>query len=294
MTQIGATVASSEWALRASTFLVPIDIPDSHTVTGTLRGAVRHGVKLSRLSASGHFGHHVQAASYSQDDGVIIALVTKGHVHVTQFGRTVSLKPGQVALYDAMNDFSVGSTAAFGVALTYIPRSIYSVNENCRESVMVHTLSSHAEGPIRDLVVNLHSRTSVGDRDALLKHMGELRPELEARPRANLVSRDVRTELDEIIARKIGSANLSGDSLAQALGVSRRTLYNHLSDVGGGLAAYVKTCRLRQAAKLLRQTHWSVTTVATECGFENLSHFTRCFKAEYGMTPRQFRTEIPS
>ena len=30
-------------------------------------------------------------------------------------------------------------------------------------------------------------------------------------------------------------------------------------------------------------------TIATRCGFENLSYFNRAFKAHFGMTPREYR-----
>ena len=53
-------------------------------------------------------------------------------------------------------------------------------------------------------------------------------------------------------------------------------------------------CRLRlsYAANLLANSDLPVLTVMLESGFDNASHFNRCFKACYDMTPRQFRSSL--
>jgi AraC family transcriptional regulator len=47
--------------------------------------------------------------------------------------------------------------------------------------------------------------------------------------------------------------------------------------------------RLRNAAEKLVGTNAPVTNVALDVGFEDLSNFTRSFRAEFGASPRQFR-----
>lgn len=47
--------------------------------------------------------------------------------------------------------------------------------------------------------------------------------------------------------------------------------------------------RLRKAAQLLQTTDKTVQQIADECGFESLSHFSRYFKAKFGITPSQYR-----
>ena len=42
---------------------------------------------------------------------------------------------------------------------------------------------------------------------------------------------------------------------------------------------------------LLRNPELQVTQVALQCGFENLSHFSRAFKTRFGSSPAQFRKE---
>jgi AraC-like DNA-binding protein len=47
--------------------------------------------------------------------------------------------------------------------------------------------------------------------------------------------------------------------------------------------------RLRNAAEKLATTRAPVTDVALDVGFEDLSNFTRTFRAEFGASPRQYR-----
>lgn len=51
----------------------------------------------------------------------------------------------------------------------------------------------------------------------------------------------------------------------------------------------VNTCRLREAARLLRDTDEQVLTVVLQVGFNNVSHFLSRFRAAYDCTPRQYR-----
>lgn len=47
--------------------------------------------------------------------------------------------------------------------------------------------------------------------------------------------------------------------------------------------------RLRDAAQKLADTNAPVTNIALDVGFEDLSNFTRSFRAEFGASPREFR-----
>jgi AraC-like DNA-binding protein len=56
-----------------------------------------------------------------------------------------------------------------------------------------------------------------------------------------------------------------------------------------GFGEYIRTRRVGRAAELLTDETLSLTAIAYQCGFADQSHFTRCFKAIYGMPPVQYR-----
>ncbi len=55
---------------------------------------------------------------------------------------------------------------------------------------------------------------------------------------------------------------------------------------------YVRKLKLQKAALLLKDKRQSLTNIAYECEFSDQSHFIRCFKRTYNMTPLQYRKSI--
>ena len=58
---------------------------------------------------------------------------------------------------------------------------------------------------------------------------------------------------------------------------------------GQSFIAFLNEYRLNTAAEALQTTDETVLTIASRCGFENLSYFNRIFKAHFGITPRDYR-----
>ena len=46
---------------------------------------------------------------------------------------------------------------------------------------------------------------------------------------------------------------------------------------------------LREAAKRLSSSREPITEIALDVGFDDLSNFTRSFRAEFGASPREYR-----
>jgi AraC family L-rhamnose operon regulatory protein RhaS len=54
-------------------------------------------------------------------------------------------------------------------------------------------------------------------------------------------------------------------------------------------AAYLRNLRLEKARVLLKESALSATQIALATGFGDAAHFSRAFRATYGMTPSQYR-----
>ncbi|MBD1365874.1 helix-turn-helix transcriptional regulator [Mucilaginibacter sp. ZT4R22] len=57
---------------------------------------------------------------------------------------------------------------------------------------------------------------------------------------------------------------------------------------GDTIYNYYQKARMEEAAFLLKQAKHSVSEVGYELGFSNLSHFSRLFAKQYGITPKKF------
>lgn len=85
--------------------------------------------------------------------------------------------------------------------------------------------------------------------------------------------------------------NLTLDSLLARFGLSRRKAYRLFEPVGG-FASYVNRRRLQRALQTLRSPDWrhvSISEIGMLHGFPNPENFSRAFRREYDLSPREVR-----
>ena len=100
-----------------------------------------------------------------------------------------------------------------------------------------------------------------------------------------------RLQLQHHIRTNLADPLLSPPRIADALHVSRRTLYAALSPHDEGIAAEIRRQRLERARELLLDAsrQRSVAEIAVAVGLPNAAHFSRLFRAHYGHTPSDLR-----
>jgi AraC-like DNA-binding protein len=92
----------------------------------------------------------------------------------------------------------------------------------------------------------------------------------------------------EIIDEHI-EEDLSVAAYARKVGLSRGQLHRKLKALTDlGPREFIRTHRLHRAAELLRGRYGNVTEVAWSVGFKSLSHFTRCFRDQFGIKPSSY------
>ncbi|WP_442954433.1 GlxA family transcriptional regulator [Pararhodobacter sp.] len=98
--------------------------------------------------------------------------------------------------------------------------------------------------------------------------------------------------LAQVIARMEASIEepLSPAELAEEVGMSTRQLERLFRRyLNRSPKRYYMELRLAKARNLLMQTDLSVINVALACGFSSPSHFSKCYRAQYGTTPYRER-----
>jgi YesN/AraC family two-component response regulator len=80
------------------------------------------------------------------------------------------------------------------------------------------------------------------------------------------------------------------ESVAQELNVSASYLSREFKkSLGFSLIEFITSKRIRSARELLRNTSLSVTDIASEVGYNNVTHFHWTFKKLVGISPGQYR-----
>lgn len=95
-----------------------------------------------------------------------------------------------------------------------------------------------------------------------------------------------------MIRDRYAEASFTLESLAQACAVSKYYFCRVFKNATGMSAMqYLNEYRLRIAETMLENTDRSVGDIANACGFEDESYFCRCYKKQFGTTPRKWRTK---
>lgn len=80
------------------------------------------------------------------------------------------------------------------------------------------------------------------------------------------------------------------EDLSQAMGMTRGHLYKKFMAITGkGPADFIRTIRLKRACQLLSGSDLQIAEIAYAVGYSSPKIFSRNFKAEYGMTPGEYR-----
>ena len=102
---------------------------------------------------------------------------------------------------------------------------------------------------------------------------------------ARLLSR-----IDAYIAANLDDADLGPKSIAEALGISVRSLHLLYSHRGTTVSRCIMERRLERCrSDLVMKPHASITEIAFRWGFSDMAHFSRAFRRHYGETASGYR-----
>lgn len=86
---------------------------------------------------------------------------------------------------------------------------------------------------------------------------------------------------------------ISLDILSEKFGFSKNYICGMFSKyLNTSLTCYLTEIRMAHAQKLLKDSKLLMKEVAMECGYEEYYHFSRVFKAYYGISPKEMQDEI--
>ena len=122
---------------------------------------------------------------------------------------------------------------------------------------------------------------------------GARRAELEAA--ADIASAKLAIGFEErvrwLIRAHISEPGLSIEQVADATGLSRRTLNRRLAARGVTFARLLRSARFATARQLLAESATPLSEVAAAIGYAEPSVFSTAFRAWSGMSPREWRRQ---
>jgi len=99
--------------------------------------------------------------------------------------------------------------------------------------------------------------------------------------------------IQDYVLGHLGEEELSPPMIAKAHRVSERKVHRAFEGFGVSLCEWIRRSRLDRCAVELRDPYQgdrTITEIAFRWGFSSSAHFSRLFRAEFGLTPRAYRS----
>ena len=93
----------------------------------------------------------------------------------------------------------------------------------------------------------------------------------------------------EVVNSNLSNEEFGTEKLWEELGMSRTQLHRKLQSlVGQSTSVFIRTLRLSHASELIKNKSGSISEIAFEVGFNNLSYFAKCFQEHFGVLPSEY------
>ena len=100
----------------------------------------------------------------------------------------------------------------------------------------------------------------------------------------------LRRKIDQWIEQNLDRADLTPSTIALRHHISVRSVHRLFERSGDSVSTFIRTLRLARARHELTTTDSPITDIAARWQFYDPSHFTRAFRAQYGVSPSQYRS----
>lgn len=105
---------------------------------------------------------------------------------------------------------------------------------------------------------------------------------------SNEIDKSFLKQLRKIIQENLADSDLSVEQIGDEIGLSRVQLYRKVKALTGySPVEIVRKARLTRARHLLQTTERTVSEVAYAVGFSTPSYFSKCYKDEFGESPKK-------
>ena len=284
---------------------VPLKItPDAHhRFSASLRGVDADDVAFTEVSALPQLVERTPENIARGGSGYYkVSLLLAGSSILIQDGREVVMKPGDISFYDTSQPYSLLFDEQFRNLIMMFPKSRLDFPPHFTESLTAVSLGD--QHPLANVVAEFISRSSPhlhllsGPARAKLAHSSidllnsTLSAVFDVEAPAQHPHRALLQKIYGHIDTHLGSPRLSPDDIAAAHFISTRHLHALFQETGTTVSTWIKERRLERCRLDLQNptfSHLGVAAIAARWGFVDAAHFSRNFRAAYGMSPTQLR-----
>lgn len=220
-----------------------------------------------------------------------VLMQVSGQMNITQQGSRACIGAGQFTLVDGALPFSLSMEKPGSQLVVALPRQgLFNRYSGLRQK----TARVYGEHPDEELLSDflgvLARRSAALSESGVAWAAGAVLALLGGLTQSRTYDNRAALREGALALVELDIANVTAESLASSLRMSRRHLDNAFSQTGKTLGQHLWERRLTLAAQRLREASTlSVTQIAHAVGFKDSSHFSRAFRQQFGVTPSGWR-----
>ncbi|SFB00650.1 AraC-type DNA-binding protein [Collimonas sp. OK607] len=241
-------------------------------------------------------------------DYFLFSLQLEGDCEIIQDDRKITIKPGEMALYDTRRPYQVSLRDEFHMCSLRIPTEIMRLHLPNPERLVARPLApdTFIGRVLGNLVRSLfddQNNLSADQESVMARSVIEVLSlglqSLNAHEGLVQTSRLCQFHLDRIkhaIECNLGDPDLGVEQLSRDLKMSQSSIHRAFESEPFTVTEYIWIQRLEICKKALanpRLNGRSISEIAYNWGFASNAHFSRAFKRYTGQNPRDFKASSP-
>jgi AraC-like DNA-binding protein len=270
---------------------------------------VLDGLSMLSGETQGHLARRNRSLLADGNDDLVFATNRSGFSLLSQRGRECRLDPGSAALLSSAEPGAQDFPGPASPLNLRIRQRQLAALVSVPEDALIRPIPAGTEAlrllvDYVDVAVRRHQFASPQLQHVFTTHVydlialaiGATRDASEAARDRGLRAARLNAAQGEIM-RRLDEEELAVADVAGRLGVTPRYVQRLFEAEGTTFTEYVTRQRLARAYRMLADPRFrdrTVTAVAFEVGFGNLSHFNRLFRRAYGATPSDVRASAPT
>ncbi len=275
--------------------------------SGSIAGNQLGNVGVMEVAATAHVVRRTEELVAAGDTPYFkLNLQLSGHGMLLQGGRETVLRPGELAIYDTQQPYTLLFEEDFRTLVLMFPHHLLGlpardVSELTAVGIGSRNQIGCAVAPFLTQIAHMLPQMGgpIGQRLAAnaVDILGTLLAS-ELHERNELVdgnqSRQIR-QIQAYIEENLSDSRLSPGAVADAHFMSLRSLHKLFADTGHTVAEWIRTRRLEHCRRDLEdplQVQVPVGAIGARWGLPDGAHFSRVFRASYGCSPTAFRLSI--
>lgn len=156
--------------------------------------------------------------------------------------------------------------------------------QNFYRDSLTHVMMSEVPG-VQEEVLSGHEVTELEPESGVTEE--PMMPEMSPNDRKFM------DKLVDLMEQNMDNGELVVDDLVRELAVSRSVFFKKLKTLTGlAPIEFIKEMRIKRAAQLIETGEFNMTQISYMVGINDPRYFSKCFKAQVGMTPTEYREKV--